>query len=178
MGALHSASRIRLRRRFLASLALVVVWPLGLMATLDQSLTGVVAFDHADNFVEQRDEVYPMLETSNGERLELEDVAADQLVAGTRISVRGRRVGSHIYVERGGIRGAGGGSALAATTTTATMDKRVAVLMVNFVAPTPTPSPSPSPTTPPTAPPTDPPPSDSPAPTETPAPPPPRPAST
>ncbi|MEP7379018.1 MAG: hypothetical protein ABI725_05580 [Chloroflexota bacterium] len=164
-----------LYRALFAALALVVIWPLQIALTAELSLAGTVAIDHADNFADHRDESYPMLELSSGERLELQNVSPEQIVPGSRVSVRGRRVGSNFYVDPGGIRPAGGGSVMAASTTaTATMTKRVAVLMVNFVDPTP--SPTSSPTPPPTALPTEPPPTvsaqptDSPSPTQTPQP--------
>src|SRR5512141_1162097 len=128
MGDIAAGGRGRAVRLLLATLGLVIAWPLSLVAAADQSLTGVIAIDHADNFVQHREETYPMLQLGTGERLELEGVSVDQVVPGARVSVRGRRVGSSVYVERGGIRQAGSGSVLAASTTaTTTMDKRVAV---------------------------------------------------
>ncbi len=151
MRAIYAGGRGRTFRLLLATLGLVVAWPLGLVAAADQSLTGVIAIDHADNFVQHREAMYPMLQLGTGERLRLQGVSVDQVIPGARVSVRGRRLGSSVYVERGGIRQASSGSVFAASaTTTATMDKRVAVLMVNFVDPTPSPSPTPPPTDSPT----------------------------
>src|SRR5512141_377157 len=141
-GSLSSAIG-RTPRPLLAALALIVVWPLGQAVSAEPALTGVVAMDHADDFATRTSARYPMLEVG-GERLTLRNVSADDVTVGMRVSVRGHRVGDTVYVDRGGIVPAGPDVALAAGTTAAsTMTKRVAVLMVNFVAPTPSPTASP-----------------------------------
>ncbi len=163
MATLGFGGRALMPRPLLAALALVWLWPVGQAATAEQLLTGVVAIDHGDDFANRTSGEYPMLEVG-GERLALRNVSADDVTVGMRVSVRGHRVGDTVYVDRGGIVPAEPDVALAAGTTAAsTMTKRVAVLMVNFVAPTPSPTPPPT-DPPPTPPPTDPPPTDTPTP--------------
>jgi fibronectin type 3 domain-containing protein len=174
-------------------LAASLLVPLAGFATDQVDVVGEVVLEHGDDFENRREIEYVALDTGR-ERYTLEGKAAESLKAGQRVRVRGQRRGGRIVLAStsgitlqstssgsGSFVSTGDGEAVAASSTAA-IQKRVAVLLINFQAPTPTPTAppatplptpepsfepgsSPPPTTAPTASPTA-------APTATPVPPP------
>jgi chitodextrinase len=174
-------------------LAASLLVPLAGFATNQVDVVGEVVFEHGDDFENRREIPYIALDTGR-ERYTLEGKVAQSLRAGQQVRVRGQLRGagrivltsSSVTLQSSSSDSGSGvttsdGEAVAASST-AVIQKRVAVLLINFQAPTPTPTappPTPSPTPAPslepgsTAPPTaEPTASPTPAPTATPVPPP------
>jgi fibronectin type 3 domain-containing protein len=160
-------------------------------ASDDVELVGEVVLEHGEDFATERVEEFTVLETKRG-RFLLEGAKARRLEAGTTVRVRGKRSGETVVLgadssvttvaasvaaSSDSTNTAGSVSAASASTTAAagtTINKKVAILLINFQNPPPsTPSPTPQPSIVPSAPPTaTPSPTPSPPPTPTPPPPP------
>jgi hypothetical protein len=96
-------------------------------------VTGQISMDHADGFDTDRSEETPMLDTGT-ERLRLLGVDARHLSIGAFVRVEGTREGSAIRVNRShkGISATQAPAAFLADGTP-TSERRVAVLLINFV---------------------------------------------
>ncbi len=117
-------------------------------------LSGKIAHDHGDIFAADKSVEYEVLETGT-ERLRVSGALAE-LAPGTRVRVRGRRDGDTIVLAPGAnaVTALPGGritrtttaEAVASQSGTGIINKRVAVLLVNFTGATPKPSATPTPT--------------------------------
>ena len=132
-----------------------LAWPVVQVGASDYVvLSGTIAHDHGDIFAADTSIEYEMLETGT-ERLHISGALAEP-APGTRVTVRGRRDGDTIVLAPGAdaVTALPGGTVTHATTADAitsqsgagTVNKRVAVLLVNFTSPTPKPSATPTPT--------------------------------
>jgi len=127
------------------------------------TLSGVVVAEHGDDFVSGTEHVYLSLVTSK-DRYSLSGPGLAAVHAGMHVSVAGRLTGGTIYVASAASvqplstdKLAASDSAMvsdAASTTAPAQTKNVAVLLINFAAPTPSPTISPTPCVPPTPTPT------------------------
>ncbi|HVM30110.1 MAG TPA: hypothetical protein VM305_04995, partial [Candidatus Limnocylindrales bacterium] len=140
-----------------ATLALVVLLgasllvPLAGFATDQVNVVGEVVFEHGDDFENRREIPYIALDTGR-ERYTLEGKAAESLKPGQRVRIRGHRRGGRIVLassssitlqssssDSGSATTTSGGETVAAASTAA-IQKRVAVLLINFQSPTPPPT--------------------------------------
>jgi fibronectin type 3 domain-containing protein len=168
----HSAvRRLAHIRVLLIAIAIVLAAPVVQAAPgATDVFIGVLGIDHFDDFTSGFSRDVVVLDTGQ-DRLTLEAAQIAGLPMGTRVSVRGTRVGDELLAQPGATGVTVLSDAQSATSGDTTAggpppDVRVAILLINFVPPPPpTPSPTPSPT--PTDTPT---PSDSPMPTDSPSP--------